>query len=218
MTLSLSIQPYTNRILIAFFLFISGCSEKANSTVDIETKKPVLGKTALPITLKGVPFDEMGVKEEIQKLCTIPSYAENRSSYCKFDEKGKITLRNFAYGNISDGKDGYATVDAEVTLNAQGAMIKFEMKPFKQFFSGMAVALEEKYGAPLAEASQISNRLGTKFEKTTLTWTDGKGNRITLESLYKNIDTSRVLIESNSLINIEAEAAQREKMKAKENL
>jgi hypothetical protein len=200
----------------------SGAKESAAKTTEKSSPKVLpLGTTAQQITLKGIPFDQPGVKEEIQKLCVIPKSFEKDPSFvksmnwCKFDDKGNFTLPDFGYGNLPTG---LTASWGKVKINDQGALVRFEIDGSKGHMLELAVILEEKHGKPLVAEEQVSNQLGTKFDKKTFTWTDEQGTRITVESIYGKIDNGRVLIESKSMIKLISDAAQFRKSIAKDNL
>lgn len=136
-------------------------------------------------------------------------------NYCKFDDKGNFTMPDFAYGNLPTGWGGSA---GRVKVNEQGALLRFEISGSKGHMLDLAAVLEEKHGKPLVSEEQISNELGTKFDKKIFTWTDEKGTRITVESIYDKIDHGRVFIESKSMIKLTTDIDQVRKSVAKDNL
>lgn len=221
-----------NLILLTLSITLSGCDnqstnaasgDKNSAAKTTEKSSPKVlppGTTAQQITLKGIPFDQPGVKEEIQKLCVIPKNELDPSvwkliDWCKFDDKGNFTLPYFGYGNLPPG---IGTSWGKVKINDQGALVRFEIDGSKGHMLDLAVILEEKHGKPLVSEEQISNKLGTKFDKKTFTWTDEKGTRITVESIYDKIDHGRVLIESKSMIKLITDVDQVRKGIAKDNL
>lgn len=231
--MSLLTRANANLILLALSITLNGCDNQsanvansdknsAEKTKEIPSPKVLPpGTTAQLITLKEIPFDQPGVKEELQKLCVIPKNYEKDASFlklmnwCKFDDKGNFTMPDFGYGNLPTGFGGSW---GKVKINDQGALIRFEIDGSKGHMLDLAVILEEKHGKPLVSEEQISNKLGTKFDKKTFTWTDEKGTRITVESIYDKIDHGRVFIESKSMIKLLTDVDQIRKSVAKDNL
>jgi len=232
--MSLLTRANANLIILALSITFIGCDNQSTNAANSDKNSAektkgnpspkVLppGTTAQQITLKGIPFDQPGVKEEIQKLCVIPKNYEKDPSFvklmnwCKFDDKGIFTMPDFGYGNLPTTDLGGSS--GTVKINDQGALILFVIGGSKGQMLDLAVILEEKHGKPLVTEEQISNKLGTKFDKKTFTWTDEKGTRITVESIYDKVDHGRVFIESKSMIKLLTDVDQVRKSAAKDNL
>ena len=80
------------------------------------------------------------------------------------------------------------------------------------------LSLTAKYGKPSKKTEQVTNGLGTKFDKEIFTWSDSRGAQIAVESLYRKIDEGRIVIDSASSVAAK-KAAEKSQIKAgKENL
>ena len=227
---------YSSRAALASFLvaqcvIFSGCdnSSKNEGQIQSETKTKIAEK-ATPklltpgtatsiITLKGVPFDQPNVKDDLKNLCVIPEIGIKDKAFAKLVgwcifNNGSIPLPDFSYGNLPTawGSTGYAKV------NNDGALVHFSISGSKGQMLELATLLEEKYGKPLIIDEQISNRLGTKFDKKTFTWIDSRGTKIALESIYDEIDQGRVEITSASFSKAVSEVEQVQRSLAKDNL
>ena len=173
-----------------------------------QTEVELPGKTSELITLRGIQFDVSGSGDAIINLCLSPSNKryttadlKKDETWCKIRADGRVAMPSFDYGNLSDYL-AYASLDAD------GALKRFEITGHKSELLQLAEVLAAKYGAPQVIDSQTENRLGTKFEKKTFVWLDKKGTRITVESLYERIDQGRVFIESASQVKLKEAAGQ----------
>lgn len=169
-----------------------------------------------PITLKGVPFDTPGSSEAIMNLClttgwnhNTPEMLQKDDMWCKFDKNGRISMPGFEYGNLAEL--------ARVNVDSEGALISFESEAPKGEMLELASMLSEKYGNPQVMDSQTENKMGTKFDKKTFLWVDKLGTRIVIDSIFRKIDSGRIVIESASMVKrIEViEKIQKESKKGK---
>jgi hypothetical protein len=60
--------------------------------------------------------------------------------------------------------------------------------------------------------------LGEKFDKDIFTWTDNRGSRITVESIYSQVDRGRIVIDSASSVAAKKAAEKLLLEASKENL
>jgi hypothetical protein len=159
------------------------------------------------ISFKGVPFDQPGVKEELKKICQ--ENQRNKDDRCAFKEtRGLMRL---SYGVLSDSL-GW------ITLGKDDSLIQIEIEGSKADMFAQVDTLSAKYGKPEKVTEQVTNGLGTKFDKEIFTWTDSRGSRITVESIYSKVDRGRIVIDSASSVAAKKTAEKLFLKAGKENL
>jgi hypothetical protein len=80
------------------------------------------------------------------------------------------------------------------------SLIEVEIYGSKGEMLAQVEALKAKYGKPEKTTEQVTNGFGTKFDKEIFTWTDSRGSRITVESIYRKVDEGRIIIDSASSV------------------
>lgn len=180
------------------------CQEAINRLSQAKTSPSLVSEkittqTRELITLKGVAFDTPGSSDAVMSLCLTPSslYSVDElkkdTTWCKFNKSGLISMPGFSFGNLSEGLS-YATVTDD------GSLVYFRKRGAKGEMLELASLLSEKYGKPTVTDTQIENKLGTKFDQKIFVWVDQRGTRITLHSIYQEIDRGQLVIESASLV------------------
>jgi hypothetical protein len=171
--------------------------------------------------LKGTFFDVPNKKNEVIENCrsSIADLNQNfirRNSLCEesslrvYEEYSTIYLFNYGNVQIDDNHVLYAKIDRR-----NNSLVEVFVRGSKDEMLGLAILLRDKYGAPRVETSFVENKLGQKFEKQTFIWTDNAGTRMTVESMYDNINEGALFIKSASLIEFERAMENREVEKFK---
>jgi hypothetical protein len=201
-------------LLIASTTLITGCDlghSPDNASAATPAAAPISGTTAETITFKGVPFDTPNIKEALQKICREDTYnakSEYSQDKCLFENPTNIIKLNY----------GILNTVGDITLDNNGSLIKVEFLGSKIEILAQVETLSSKYGTPIKTVTQVANKLGTKFDKETFTWTDNLGTRITAESMYSKVDDGRLVIQSAQSIKNEEEATKTLENAAKNNL
>ena len=105
-----------------------------------------------------------------------------------------------------------------LTLGKDDSLVEIEITGSKGEMLSQVGPLNAKYGKPAKTTAQVTNGLGTKFDKEIFIWTDSRGSRITVESIYGKVDEGRIVIDSASSVAAK-KAAEKSLVKAgKENL
>jgi len=192
--------------LFLILLLIVGCKEIP--------KSPKLGETKEEITFKGIPLGQPGQVEQLIGLCSEHKYnhadAKNSSNKCKPFVKGVYSFV-IEYGSMTDAI-------MQFFIDENGALQKIESKIFARLVPNLVTVISEKYGSPFVEESEAQNGYGNKFPIKIYRWKDIKGNRITIHSLYNEIDMGHISIESGSKVIKDAEKEQRLIKDSKERL
>jgi hypothetical protein len=163
--------------------------------------------TGETISFKGVPLDQPGVKDAVKKICQ--ESQSNKYNSCSF-KQGRQSMW-LSYGVLLDNL-------AWLTLGKDDSLIEIEISGSKGQVLAQVETLTAKYGKPAKTTEQVTNGFGTKFDKEIFTWTDSRGSRITVESIYEKVDKGRIVIDSASSVEAK-KAAEKSLIKAgKENL
>lgn len=163
--------------------------------------------TGETITFKGVPLDQPNIKDAVKKICQ--ENQSNDDSKCSF--KNRHAMMRVSYGVLSDNL-------AWLTLDNNDSLVEIEILGSTGEMLAQVETLNAKYGKPSKTTEKVTNKLGTKFDKEIFTWTDRRGSRITIQSIYAKIDEGRLFIESASAVEAK-KAAEKSLIKAgKENL
>ncbi len=159
------------------------------------------------IFFKGVPLDQPGVKDSLKKICQ--EDRSNKDDSCSFNNHRELIW--LSYGVLSHNL-------AWLTLGKDDSLVEIEIKGSKGDMLAQVEPLTAKYGKPAKTTEQVTNGFGTKFDKEIFTWTDKRGSRITVESIYSKVDEGRLVIDSASSVE-EKRVAEKSLIKAgKENL
>lgn len=163
--------------------------------------------TGETISFKGVPLDQPGVKDAVKKICQ--ESQSNEDDRCSFKKRRELMW--LSYGVLSNNL-------AWLTLGKDDSLVEIEISGSKREMLAQVETLNAKYGKPAKTTEQVTNGFGAKFDKEIFTWTDSRGSRITVESIYNNIDEGRIVIDSASSVEAK-KAAEKSLIKAgKENL
>ncbi|WP_404361602.1 hypothetical protein [Methylotuvimicrobium sp. KM1] len=163
--------------------------------------------TGETISFKGVPLDQPGVKDALKKICQ--ESQNNKDDRCSFNEPRELMW--VSYGVLSHKL-------AWVTLGKDDSLVEIEISGTKGEMLAQVETLTAKYGKPAKTTEQVTNGFGTKFDKEIFTWTDSRGSRITVESIYAKVNEGRIVIDSASSVEAK-KAAEKSLIKAgKENL
>lgn len=166
------------------------------------------------ITFKGISLDTPNVRNSVVKLCEEDS--SNRSQdiagmhiedKCSLTESKTLIWLN--YGILQKNM-------AWITMDSRNSLIKIEVMGSKEEMLAQAGLLETKYGQPVKSATQVENKMGTKFDKETFIWIDSRGSRITVETMYEKVNDGRIVIESASAVALE-KAAEKSLIEAGKN-
>lgn len=164
--------------------------------------------TGETISFKGVPLDQPGVKDAVKKICQ--ENHSNEGDSCAFKEKYRQLIW-VSYGVFSNAL-------ANVTLGKDDSLVEIEISGSKGEMLAQVETLNTKYGKPVKTTEQVANGFGTKFDKEIFTWTDSRGSRITVESIYAKVDEGRMVIESASSVEAKKTAEKLLIKAGKENL
>ena len=163
--------------------------------------------TGETISFKGVPLDTPGVKDAVKKICQ--ESQSNKDDSCSFKERRELMW--LSYGVLSHKL-------AWLTLGKDDSLVEIEISGSKGEMLTQVETLTAKYGKPAKTTEQVANGFGTKFDKEIFTWTDSRGSRITVESIYGKVDEGRIVIDSASSVEAK-KTAEKSLIKAgKENL
>ncbi len=150
------------------------------------------------ITLKGIPFDTPDATNAVISLCltstkyyTLEELKDSNSRWCHLLKDGRISIPNFSYGNLQNNT-------SDTTVASDGSLLTFNAPGSSSEMLELASLLSDKYGKPVVKETQISNNLGAKFDKKVFIWIDQRGTRITIYSIYDEINKGRIIIESAS--------------------
>lgn len=157
------------------------------------------------ISFKGVPLGQPGAKDALKKICQ--ESQSNKDNSCSFKERRELIW--LSYGVLSHNL-------AWVTLDKDDSLVEIEITGSKAEIRAQVETLTAKYGGPAKTAEQVTNGLGTKFDKETYIWTDRRGSQITVESIYEKIDEGRIVIDSASSVAAKKDA-ERSLIKAGKN-
>jgi hypothetical protein len=163
--------------------------------------------TGETISFKGVPLDQPGVKDAVKKICQ--ENQSNKDDSCSFKKRREMIW--LSYGVLSDKL-------AWVTLGKDDSLVEIEIEGSKGEMLAQVETLSAKYGKPAKTTEQVTNGFGTKFDKEIFSWTDSRGSRITVESIYAKANEGRIVIDSASSVEAK-KSAEKSLIKAgKENL
>ncbi|MDR0578161.1 MAG: hypothetical protein LBI87_11675 [Candidatus Accumulibacter sp.] len=202
------------------------------------------GRTKEIITLRGIPFDKPGVKDDVIKLCR-QDYAQGVKNW-SFFPKGKECSGQaiyFKFGNLDVDNDECSAGSLERTLRESvprniderfishilrcnafiefredGALVSFEMRASPEKLSELAVLLTDKYGKPKAKFSKVANKVGGEFEQGEFTWVDIQGTTIFIQLRVNTVDEGSVRIMSASRLVESLDKKQQETAKQRGNL
>lgn len=164
--------------------------------------------TGETISFKGVALDQPDVKDALKKICQ--ESQSNEKNSCAFNEKGYLMMW-LSYGVLSHNL-------ARLGQGKDGSLAEVEIWGSKAEMLAQVEALNAKYGKPAKTTEQVANGFGVKFDKEIFTWTDSRGSRITVESIYEKVDEGRIVIDSASSVAAK-KTAEKSLIKAgKENL
>lgn len=169
------------------------------------------------ITFKNIPLGQSESKQVLDDLCrenksnleTNPVFDKLLGKPCSME--GNWIVFSVDYGNLHNQP-------AVFKLDANGAIYQIQIEDFKNNILSLAEVLETKYGKPLKSNQSVENKLGTKFDKSVFIWSDAKGNRITIESVYENINNGRVVLDSAANVNSNTQLRKQIKEVEKNNL
>jgi hypothetical protein len=146
--------------------------------------------TGETISFKGVPLDQPGVRDAVKKVCQ-ESQSNNKDDRCSFKKSREMMW--VSYGVLSHHL-------AWITLGKDDSLVEIEISGSKGEMLAQVETLTAKYGKPAKTTEQVANGFGTKFDKEIFTWTDSRGSRITVESIYAKVDEGRIVIDSASSV------------------
>lgn len=154
------------------------------------------------ITFKGISLGQPGSRQVLHELCKEnksnldrdPKMIELLGKPCSV-EKNWIAFR-VDYGNLSD-------IHAIFKLNENGAINQVEIEDFRNNILALVEVLESKYGKSIKSNEAVENKLGTKFDKSIFIWSDVKGNKIMVESMYKTIQKGRIVLQSAETVEVD---------------
>lgn len=178
-------------------------------------------KTTEPITLKDTPFDVPNKKQDVIKNCVSsianldPEFIRlhNLCEEHRFSEYDKENYEKYSfiylerYGNVSASNDH--VLQAQIDRR-NDSLVEVFVRGTKEEMLGLAVLLQEKYGAPKVKTALVENTLGQNFEKQIFTWSDKNGTIMTIETMFKTITDGALFIKSRSFLKFESESKQRE--------
>jgi hypothetical protein len=181
---------------------------ESNNKMQLSRAKNISGRTKQIITLKGIPFGEAGVRDDVLDLCE-RERPDWDTTPCEL-ENGWIFFGEMQFGNLS--------AHASTKLDELGSLDEFELEGSSSEMQKLATLLTEKYGPPRVFEETVSNQLGHQFPKWIYMWRDAKGTRMIVETIHQKVDRGRVIIQSKKVVElIEAENKERED-RAKNNL
>ena len=141
------------------------------------------------ISFKGVPLDQPNAKDAIKKICQEDK--SNKDDSCALNKSRELLW-------LSYGLQSHAL--AWVRFGKDASLVEVEIDGSKGEMVTQVETLTAKYGKPTKATEQVTNGLGTKFDKEVFTWIDGRGSRIKVESIYNKIDEGRLVIDSASSV------------------